>query len=87
MTTVDLVYRYGAVPTEAAALGLARLREVYGIRRVEFCEAEKTVRVEYDSTRLSEPVVHQLLRRGGLDITEKLQLFVMPPQVEASSTS
>ncbi len=82
MTTVDVVYTYGAPPTEHAALGLARLREVYGIRRVEFREAEKTVRVEYDSTRLTEPVIHQLLRRGGLDVLERQQLYTIPPPPE-----
>ena len=87
MTTVDVVYRYGAAPTEAAALGLARLREIYGIRQVQFREAERTVRVEYDSTRLSESVVHQLLRRGGLDVVEKLPLFVTPPPAPAPATS
>ena len=79
MTTVDVLYRYGAAPTEAAALGLARLREIYGIRRVHFNEQERTVRVEYDSTRLSEPVIHQLLRRGGLDVVERITLFQPPP--------
>ena len=87
MTTVDVVYRYGAAPTEAAVLGLARLREVYGIRQVEFREAERTVRVEYDSTRLSESAVHQLLRRGGLDVVEKLPLFVTPPTASAPPAS
>ena len=41
MTQVDVVYKYGAAPSEAAALGLARLREVYGIRALHFSEAEK----------------------------------------------
>ena len=79
MTTVDVVYRYGATPSEHAVMGLARLREVYGIRRVEFAEGEKTVRVEYDSTRLSEQVIHQLLRRGGLDVGERVILTKVPP--------
>ena len=87
MTQVDVVYRYGAVPTEAAALGLARLREVYGIRGVVFSEAEKTVRVEYDSTRLTEPVVHQLLRRGGLDVVERVIGWTIPVPVEAAPAS
>ena len=82
MTTVDVVYRYGAVPTEAAVLGIARLREVYGIRRVQFVELEKTVRVEYDSTRLTESVVGQLLRRGGLDITDRVAQFLPPAPPE-----
>ena len=74
MTTVDVMYRYGMAPTEAATLALGRVREVYGIRMLDFREAEKTVRVEYDSSRLTEAVIHQLLRRSGLDITEKVGL-------------
>jgi hypothetical protein len=84
MTTVDVVYRYGKVPTEAAALALARVREVYGIRRLQFNEAEKTIVVEYDSTRLSEQVIHQLLRRSGLDVLEKVILWTPPAPVEAA---
>ena len=78
MTTVNIVYRFGAQPTEPAARAIASLREVYGIRRVDFREADRTVLVEYDSTRLSEPVIHQLLRRAGLDITERLPLYSTP---------
>jgi hypothetical protein len=82
MTQVDVVYQYGANPTESAAFAIARMREVYGIRRVELRETEKTVRVEYDSTRLTEPVIHQLLCRAGLDVLERLQLFTVPPPPE-----
>jgi len=78
MTTVDVLYRYGTPPTERAMMALGRLREVYGIRRVEFREAEKTVRVEYDATRFSAPVVQGLLRGTGVDIVEELAL-VLPP--------
>ena len=70
MTQLDVLYRYGVPPSEAAALAMAKVREVYGVRRLEFDEAEKTVRVEYDASRLTEPVIHQLLRRAGLDIVE-----------------
>ena len=80
MTQLDVMYRYGASPNEAAMMALGRIREVYGIRRVEFSEAEKTVRVEYDATRLTEPIVHQLLRRSGLDVVERVSLI--PPQPE-----
>jgi len=80
MTQLDVLYRYGANPTESASMALGRVREVYGIRRVEFNEADKTVRVEYDATRLTEATVHQLLRRSGLDIVERVSLI--PPQPE-----
>ena len=75
MTQLDVLYRYGVPPTEAAALAIARTREVYGVRQVGFNEAEKTVRVEYDATRLNEAMIHQLLRRAGLDIVEKVPMF------------
>ena len=78
MTQLDVLYRYGTPPTEAAIAAIARLREVYGIRRVELQETVKTVRVEYDASRLTEPVIHQLLRRAGLDIVEELSLVALP---------
>ena len=78
MTQLDVLYRYGAPPTEPAAMAIAKLREVYGIRHLEFREAEKTVRIEYDASRLTEPVIHGLLRRAGLDIVEALPMFTPP---------
>ena len=78
MTQLDVMYRYGAPPSEAASMALSRIREVYGIRGLAFNEADKTVRIEYDATRLTEPIVHQLLRRSGLDVTERVSLI--PPQ-------
>jgi TolB-like protein len=80
MTQLDVMYRYGAAPVEAAMMALGRVREVYGIRSLVFDEADKTVRVEYDATRLTEPIVHQLLRRSGLDVVERVSLI--PPQPE-----
>ena len=76
------MYRYGAAPGEAAIMALGRVREVYGIRQLHFDEARKTVRIEYDATRLTEPIVHQLLRRSGLDIIERVSLI--PPLPEAA---
>ncbi len=75
MTQLDVLYRYEAPPSEAAMMALGRVREVYGVRRVTFDEAAKTVRVEYDATRLTEPIVHQLLRRAGLDVVENVSLI------------
>jgi hypothetical protein len=80
MTQLDVMYLYGAAPSEAAMMALGQVRKVYGIRHVEVNEVEKTVRVEYDATRLTEPIVHQLLRRAGLDVIERVSLI--PPQPE-----
>jgi hypothetical protein len=78
MTQLDILYRYGFPPTESATLAMAKVREVYGVRRLELDEAKKTVRVEYDATRLTGPVIHQLLRRAGLDIVETMPMFAPP---------
>jgi copper chaperone CopZ len=81
MTQVDVVYKYGARPTEASVIAISKVRDVYGVRKVTFDEAGKTVRVEFDSTRLTEAVIHQLLRRAGLDLVEKVQLYMVPEPV------
>jgi TolB-like protein len=80
MTQLDVMYRYGAPPSEAAMMALGRVREVYGIRHLTFDEAAKTVRIEYDATRLTEPIVHQLLRRSGLDVIERMSLIPPVPE-------
>ncbi|MGH9725496.1 MAG: hypothetical protein ACRD41_10555, partial [Candidatus Acidiferrales bacterium] len=83
MTQLDVLYRYGAPPTEAATLALGKVRDVYGVRRLVVNEAEKTVRVEYDASRLNQSVIHQLLRRAGLDILEAVALFAAPEPAPA----
>jgi hypothetical protein len=74
MTQLEVSYRYGSAPTEAAMRAIDNLREVYGIRRVRFDEKEHTVRVEFDASRLKEPAVAKLLRQAGIDIQERLVL-------------
>jgi hypothetical protein len=78
MTQLDVLYRYGAAPTERAILALSKVRDVYGVRRLAIDEAAKTVRVEYDATRLTGATIHQLLRRAGLDIIETVSLIAKP---------
>jgi hypothetical protein len=85
MTQLDVLYRYGVPPSEAAVLAISRVREVYGVRHLVLDEQEKTVRVEYDASRLTEPVIHQLLRRAGLDVVETLPMTAAPV-VEAAAS-
>jgi hypothetical protein len=80
MTQLDVMYQYGSAPSEAAMMALAQVRKVYGIRNLAVNESDKTVRVEYDATRLTEAIVHQLLRRSGVDILDRVSL--LPPQPE-----
>lgn len=68
MTTVDIVYRYATPPTEQVATALAHARDVYGIRKLSFDHATRTLRIEYDATRLNAAVVTKLVREAGLDI-------------------
>ena len=51
-----------------------QLSDVYGIRRLRLQESDRTIRVEYDATRLDEADVEKLLRSAGFDITEKLAM-------------
>jgi len=81
MTQLEVLYRYEGHPTETAMSALGNLREVYGIRRIQLDEVWKTIRVEYDATRLAGPTVFQLLRRTGLAVVEQLPLI--PPQEAA----
>lgn len=87
MTTVEVLYRYAAPPTEQVALALGRMREVYGIRRVEMDAAAQTVRVEYDATRLNVASVSKLLMNAGLELAEELPLIPPPdPEPEPAAT-
>jgi hypothetical protein len=78
MTQLEALYRYEGHPTETAMFALGNLREVYGIRRIKLDEEWKTVRVEYDATRLAGPTIIQMLRQTGLAVVEELPLI--PPQ-------
>jgi len=78
MTQLEALYRYEGHPTETAMTALGNLREVYGIRRIKVDEEWKTVRVEYDATRLNGPTVFQMLRQTGLAVVEGMPLI--PPQ-------
>lgn len=74
---MDVQFRYTQHPTEDTIRAVADLYDVYGIRRVRLNQAERTILVEYDATRLSGVNVFQLLRRAGLSVTEEVSPF--PP--------
>lgn len=86
MTQLDVLYRFGNPPSENAMLALSKVRDVYGVRRLDFQEAARTVRVEYDASRLSGAIIHQLLRRAGLDIVETVNLMPQPEDLAAAAT-
>jgi hypothetical protein len=75
MTTVEILFRYTAPPNESVAFALAGIRDVYGIRKVSLDAATRTMRVEYDSTRLTSAAVSKLIRMAGLEIAEEILLI------------
>jgi hypothetical protein len=68
MTTVEILFHYAAPPSESETFALSEIREVYGIRRLSFDRAARTLRVEYDATRLNAAAVSKLVRQAGLEI-------------------
>lgn len=85
MTQLEVLYRYESHPTEAAMFALGNLREIYGVRRIHVDEQWKTIRVEYDATRLTRPGICQLLRGTGIAVVEELPLI--PPQEAAPAAA
>jgi hypothetical protein len=75
MTTVEIQFHCAAPPTEHAAMALARISDVYGIRHLRFDQSARTLRIEYDATRLNAAVVSKLVREAGLEIVDE------PPQI------
>ncbi len=84
MTTVEILFRYSAPPNESVAFALAGIRDVYGIRKVSLDAAARTVRVEFDATRLTPAGVTKLIRMTGLEIAEELPLIPLVPEPEAA---
>lgn len=84
MTQLEVLYRYDRHPSEAVMVALGKSRDVYGIRRIKLDPEQSTIRVEYDATRLNKAMVHQILRRTGIDLQEELSLIPPQPPAEAA---
>jgi hypothetical protein len=87
MTTVDILFSYATPPTEQAVFALAGAKDVYGIRRLSFDRAARTLRVEYDATRLTAAAVTNLVRQAGLEIDAELPLIPPQPATEPAPAS
>ena len=74
MTYLEVVFAYRSAPGERELGAIDSMREVYGVRRVQFNEKERTVRVEFDASRLTQDAVAKLLRQAGIDLREPLAL-------------
>lgn len=74
MTYLEVAFNYGAIPGENELRAIDTIREVYGIRRIQFNAKEHTVRVEYDASRLNQDAVAKMLRQAGIDAREPVLL-------------
>jgi len=74
MTYLDVVFHYASLPGEKELRAIDGMREVYGIRAVQFNEKDRTVRVEFDASRLKQDAVAKLLRDAGIDVREPVGL-------------
>jgi hypothetical protein len=85
MTTVEILYRYKTPPTEQVALALGSARDVYGIRHLAFDREARTLRVEFDATRLNAAMVASLVREAGLEIDEEEPALLAPEAAAGNS--
>ena len=74
MTYLDVVFNYGALPGENEMRAIDAMRDVYGIRLVQFDHKKRTVRVEFDASRMKQDTVARLLRNAGIDVREPVAL-------------
>ena len=74
MTYLEAAFRYQTTPGEKELRAIDTIREVYGIQRIQFNEAERTVRVLFDASRLKPEAVARLLRQAGINVQEQLAL-------------
>lgn len=85
MTLLEVLYRYGIPPSERALLALNKSRDVYGVRRVEVREDDRTICVEYDVSRLPGAAIDRLLLGSGIDVIEKVDLAPQPEGAAAAA--
>ena len=67
MTPVDSAFFNGLPLGERVVRALDRVRDVHGIRQLSV-EKGRTIRVEYDASRLTRNDVGALLREAGTDV-------------------
>jgi hypothetical protein len=85
MTTVEILIPYSTPPTEQSAMALSSAKDVYGIRRLSFDRAARTLRVEYDATRLSPADVTRLVREAGLVVNSSIAPEIPDPLLPPAS--
>jgi hypothetical protein len=83
MTLLEVMFRYGRPPGEPEMRSLKDVREVYGVWRIAFDEANHLLTVEYDASRLARDDVAALLRSAGIELVEIPPLGPPAPPIAA----
>jgi len=68
MTRVQVCFRLQSPLEERQAARLAEVHGIYGMLAIRFQEAENSLTVEYDATRLTVEEVALHLRRAGIAV-------------------
>jgi hypothetical protein len=84
MTTVEILLTYATPPSDSVSMALARAKDVYGIRRLNFDRTARTLRIEYDATRLNEAAVTKLVREAGLELEPEVSQSAPPPAPQSA---
>jgi hypothetical protein len=72
MTAIDVTFRYAGRLEAEQMQALSDAFGIYGVRRIQVDEAQNTITVEYDATRLSNDIVAAILRRCRVDVRERV---------------
>jgi len=72
MTTVEAVFHYQGSLSAAHAQRLGESYTHLGIRKIAVNEAEHSIAIEYDATRMDRNGVASLLRRLGVPVAEQV---------------
>jgi hypothetical protein len=72
MTLLEAHFRIQSPLTPKQMSDLAEFSNTYGLRRFTVDEAERTIRFEYDASRLRDTQVAHVLRMANIAVTERL---------------
>ena len=74
MTYLDVVFNYGALPGENELRAIDSMREVYGIRRVNFNEKEKNRARGVRCLAVEAGRGGKVVAEAGIDVREQVAL-------------
>lgn len=77
MTATNVTYRYSGELSAEQVRRLSDALAVYGVRAMAVDEAQKTITVEYDATRLKNEIVAAILRSCQVQLGPAVELATL----------